>query len=26
VLERYDERFDPHTGRGIVEIWVPIAG
>lgn len=23
-FERYDERFDPHTGNGVVEIWVPI--
>lgn len=23
-FERYDERFDPHTGLGGVEIWVPI--
>ena len=23
-FERYDERFDPKTGRGEVEIWVPI--
>ena len=26
VLERYDERFDPRTGLGVVEIWVPILG
>lgn len=25
VLERYDERFDPRTGLGGLEIWVPIA-
>jgi AraC family transcriptional regulator len=25
-FERYDERFDPRTGRGDVEIWVPIKG
>jgi AraC family transcriptional regulator len=25
VFERYDERFDPHTGLGGLEIWVPIA-
>jgi AraC family transcriptional regulator len=24
-FERYDERFDPHTGNGIVEIWIPVA-
>ena len=24
-FERYDGRFDPSTGRGVVEIWVPIA-
>jgi AraC family transcriptional regulator len=24
VLERYDERFDPRTGEGGFEIWVPI--
>ena len=24
-FERYDSRFDPSTGRGIVEIWIPIA-
>lgn len=23
-FERYDERFDPLTGTGVVEIWVPI--
>jgi AraC family transcriptional regulator len=23
-FERYDERFDARTGRGIVEIWFPI--
>jgi AraC family transcriptional regulator len=23
-FERYDERFDPVTGQGIVEIWFPI--
>jgi AraC family transcriptional regulator len=23
-FERYDERFDPRTGNGVVEIWVPI--
>ena len=25
VLERYDHRFDPRTGLGGFEIWVPIA-
>lgn len=24
--ERYDDRFDPRTGEGVVEIWVPISG
>ncbi|WP_422368891.1 AraC family transcriptional regulator [Pelagibius sp.] len=23
-FERYDERFDPQTGNGAVEIWIPI--
>ena len=23
-FERYDERFDPQSGTGVVEIWVPI--
>lgn len=23
-FERYDERFDPATGRGGVELWVPV--
>ena len=23
-FERYDHRFDPETGRGIVELWIPI--
>ena len=23
-FERYDERFDPHSGMGTVEIWIPI--
>lgn len=23
-LEVYDERFDPRTGSGIIEIWIPI--
>ena len=23
-FERYDERFDPHTGMGGFEIWIPI--
>lgn len=25
-FELYDERYDPATGRGVVEIWVPIRG
>jgi AraC family transcriptional regulator len=25
AFERYEERFDPGTGLGGVEIWVPIA-
>ena len=24
-FERYDERFDPATGRGTIEIWFPVA-
>ena len=24
-FERYDRRFDPTTGRGDLEIWIPIA-
>jgi AraC family transcriptional regulator len=24
-FERYDERFDPITGSGVVEIWLPVA-
>ncbi|MCA1491930.1 AraC family transcriptional regulator [Sinorhizobium alkalisoli] len=24
LIERYDERFDPETGQGVVEMWVPI--
>jgi AraC family transcriptional regulator len=24
-FERYDERFDGRTGRGLVEIWIPLA-
>ncbi|OCP22265.1 MULTISPECIES: AraC family transcriptional regulator [unclassified Ensifer] len=24
LIERYDERFDPRSGMGAVEIWVPI--
>ena len=24
-IELYDQRFDPQTGRGSVEVWVPIA-
>ena len=23
-FERYDESFDPHTGNGGLEIWIPI--
>ena len=23
-FELYDKRFDPETGRGIVEIWIPV--
>jgi AraC family transcriptional regulator len=23
-FERYDERFDPRTGNGVVEVWIPI--
>ena len=23
-FERYDERFDPRTGSGVVEIWFPV--
>ena len=23
-FERYDERFDPQTGNGVVEIWLPV--
>lgn len=25
TFERYDERFDPQTGNGTVEIWIPLA-
>ena len=25
-FERYDHRFDPRTGRGVVEIWIPVTG
>lgn len=25
-FEVYDERFDPATGNGVVEIWIPIEG
>lgn len=25
-FERYDERFDPESGSGAVEIWIPVAG
>jgi AraC family transcriptional regulator len=24
LLERYDDNFDPHTGKGGFEIWVPV--
>ncbi|WEX77086.1 GyrI-like domain-containing protein [Sinorhizobium numidicum] len=24
MFERYDERFDPHSGMGAVEIWIPL--
>lgn len=24
-FERYDNRFDPDTGRGAVEIWIPVS-
>lgn len=24
AFERYDQRFDPHTGNGLVELWLPI--
>lgn len=24
MFERYDERFDPYTGVGVTEIWLPI--
>jgi AraC family transcriptional regulator len=24
-FERYDERFDPATGQGGFEIWIPLA-
>ena len=23
-FEVYDERFDPKTGRGVVELWLPV--
>lgn len=23
-FERYDERFDPATGSGLVEVWIPV--
>lgn len=25
-FERYSEAFDPHTGRGGIEVWIPIQG
>ena len=24
-FEVYDRRFDPETGRGVVEVWIPVA-
>jgi predicted transcriptional regulator YdeE len=24
-FERYDKRFDPQTGEGEIEIWVPVS-
>lgn len=24
MFERYDQRFDPQTGTGVVQIWVPL--
>jgi AraC family transcriptional regulator len=24
MMERYDDRFDPHTGMGVTEIWIPL--
>jgi AraC family transcriptional regulator len=24
MFERYDERFDPHTGHGEIEMWIPV--
>lgn len=24
LFERYDQRFDPQTGTGLVEIWIPL--
>jgi AraC family transcriptional regulator len=24
MFERYDDRFDPYTGMGVTEIWLPI--
>ncbi len=24
LIERYDDRFDPHSGMGVVEMWIPI--
>ncbi|HEV7308514.1 AraC family transcriptional regulator [Ensifer sp.] len=24
LIERYDERFDPNSGTGVVEMWVPV--
>ena len=25
-FERYDEHFDAKTGKGVVEIWIPVKG
>jgi AraC family transcriptional regulator len=25
-FERYDERYDPATGQGVIEIWFPVGG
>ncbi|MDL2399374.1 AraC family transcriptional regulator [Rhizobium mayense] len=24
MMERYDDRFDPHTGTGVTEVWIPL--
>lgn len=26
TFERYDDRFDPQTGQGVVEVWLPLEG